>query len=120
MPLAGANLSTRGQNQRLRLGIVLLTVGLALTVALVKLQVEPLYRLGLFVPFFMASFTTLQGLCRTCPMHSRQGTRETEQGPSVPMESENRVTASRALAAKILGLSTVVGIAATASVMLIP
>jgi hypothetical protein len=59
------NLSPAAATKRLRGGVIMLTVGLAMAVALVKLETHPAARALLFVPFLLAANGFYQGLYRT-------------------------------------------------------
>jgi hypothetical protein len=59
------NLTARPTATRLRTGVVALALALALAVALVYFQVPWVYRLLLFVPFFIAANGFFQALYRT-------------------------------------------------------
>ena len=59
------NLSPVAASKRLRGGVIMLAVGLALAVVLVKAQLHVGYRALLFVPFLFAANGFYQGLYRT-------------------------------------------------------
>lgn len=118
--LQGANLGQRGQNARLRLGVIGLAVALALSVTLDRMGVSPLWRLVTFVPFFVAAYGGLQGLFRTCPSHARQGTRESDSGAPLPQSDERTKAASRRWSRLILAMSLGFALAASLLVSLLP
>ena len=117
-PLAG-NLGREGQNARLRGSVLLLAVALVVAVVLVRLGVDRPWRLLTFIPFFMAAFGALQGLYRTCPFHSRQGTREAVGRAALP-QNERCIAMSKRLAGRVLGASMLSAAAATTVVYLLP
>jgi hypothetical protein len=80
MSCTHGNLGDRGQNNRMRMGIFGLVVGLTLTVIMIRADVAPIYRTLVFFPFFGAAFGAYQGLYRTCTFAAKQGVRETELG----------------------------------------
>lgn len=93
--LRGSNLEAKGQNVRLRMGLIMLSVGLCLSVALSRPGLDPLWRLACFVPFFFGAFGAFQGLFRTCPVHVMKGSREQDSGVSPVIRSEERGCARR-------------------------
>ncbi|MCG8417635.1 MAG: hypothetical protein MJE77_06780 [Proteobacteria bacterium] len=60
-----SNLCVRAQAAMLRAALFLMTVSLALSVILVRVDVSSWYRLALFVPFALASTNLYQALFRT-------------------------------------------------------
>lgn len=117
--LCGANLRAGGQNARLRMGIIMLTVALLLSVVLVRADVSKAWRALLFVPFFMASMGAWQGLYRTCPMMVRHGRRETEDG-EVRVADPEQVRGARKLAFRVLLGSVCTALLSTALVTALP
>lgn len=59
------NLGCDNQNKRLRLGVFQFAISLVLAVVLLKLEVNPMYRLVLFLPFFGATNGIYQALYKT-------------------------------------------------------
>jgi len=59
------NLGCESQSKRLRMGVIQFAVSLVLAVILMKLEVNPLYRLVLFFPFFGATNGVYQALYKT-------------------------------------------------------
>ncbi|MCA9625817.1 MAG: hypothetical protein KC731_42635 [Myxococcales bacterium] len=59
------NLSPHAASKRLRSGVIMLAIGLALGVVLVKSDLPIAYRALLFLPFFMTANGFYQGLYRT-------------------------------------------------------
>lgn len=59
------NLGQIQQDQRLRLGVVAVALGILLAVLLIKLGAPPAMRLALFVPFFFGSAGVYMGLYGT-------------------------------------------------------
>jgi hypothetical protein len=62
---AAGNLSPLASSRRLRVSVLMLGIALALAVVLVETGISPLWRIGLFVPFFMSGSMLFQGLYRT-------------------------------------------------------
>lgn len=118
---SGANLGAEGQNARLRVAVLALAVALFGSLALIRLDLDPAYRLATFFPFFLAAFCAIQGLFRTCPKHSRQGTREGAGGMALPHQGNLRcIQASKKLAVRVVALSLLVASLATGFVYLLP
>jgi len=59
------NLSPGAASKRLRGGVVMLAVGLAMAVVFVKAEIHVAYRALLFLPFLLAANGFYQGLYRT-------------------------------------------------------
>jgi hypothetical protein len=59
------NLGCESQSKRLRGGVIQFAISLVLAVVLLKLEVDPLYRLVLFLPFLMATNGVYQALYKT-------------------------------------------------------
>ncbi len=117
--LCGANLRTSGQNARLRMGVVMLAVSLVLSVVLVRADVPRVWRLALFIPFFMAAVGAWQGLYRTCPMMVREGTKESEHGDARVVDPE-QLRGARKLAFRVLLGSMCTALLSTALVTALP
>jgi hypothetical protein len=119
-PLCGANLQDHGQNSRLRMGIVALTVALGAAVLVVQADLPRLWRALLFVPFFFAAFGAWQGLYRTCPGMVMKGARETQEGDEVRVADPEQTRGARRLAARVMLGSVVTAACATALVAVLP
>lgn len=118
--LSAANLGERGQNRRLRASIATLFVALGLSAFLVRSEASPLQRLVVFVPFFLTAYFAFQGLYRTCPLHSQQGTREGAGGASLPVADERVLSRSRRVASRLTVLALAMAAGATAVVCALP
>lgn len=119
MACTHGNLGGDAQNQRLRMSIVALSVGLFLSVVLLESGLAAAYRGILFIPFFAAAFGAYQGLYRTCSFAARQGVRVTDQGEEVvanPAELDRMRSEGR----KIVLSSVATAVAATLIVVLLP
>jgi hypothetical protein len=113
------NLTTCGQNERLRRGVVSFTLTMIAAAVLLKYDVAPGWRLLLFFPFFIASNALFMGLYRSCGGMAFQGLRQTDDGVEKIANPELRVEAWRMGKRVILsGLCTAAVV--TALVALIP
>lgn len=74
------NLSDTNVTRRLRVGIVMLMVALALAAVFEKLDASPLTRLWLFLPFFLAENAFFQAIHKTCGFSAMKGMRHTAEG----------------------------------------
>jgi hypothetical protein len=59
------NLSPAAARARLRVAVAVLAIALVAAIAMAKLAVPWYWRLALFLPFFLATNSFLQGLYRT-------------------------------------------------------
>lgn len=119
-PLCGSNLEAHGQNARLRMGLGMLAMALALSVVLVRADIDRLWRLALAVPFFFSAMGAFQGLYRTCPGMVMKGARELPAGREERVADPEELAASRRLAFRVTLASAGTALAATGLVMLIP
>jgi hypothetical protein len=62
---ATGNLSERARDKRIRTGVGLFTLGLVLSVIMVKSGINPLYRLALIIPFWVSGQAFFSALYRT-------------------------------------------------------
>lgn len=113
--LRGSNLSRKGQNARLRMSLLMMSLGLGLAVVLVRSDLAPAWRWFCFIPFFLGSFGAFQGLFRTCPMHAMKGSREEETGVAPVLRLDEQGCA-RKLARLVWMLSLSVATVATLAV----
>jgi hypothetical protein len=102
------------------MSVIALAIALGGTVALFRLEADPAWRLLTFFPFLLAASGALQGLLRTCPMHSRHGTRECRGGPSLPMSDERSRQAARQLGWRVFWGSLGLAAFSTAVVYFLP
>ena len=117
---SGANLGHTGQSRRLQLAAVVLAVALGLSVWAVQADASRWMRALLFVPFLFAAFGAVQGLYRTCPMHARNGMRETESGEEERVAKKEDLAAGKRLGRHVMAGSFATALLATAFVVLIP
>lgn len=96
-----ANLGPKGQDSRLRFGVVSFTLTLALAVVLAKAGVAHHLRWLLAFPFFWSVVMVAQALYGTCPFMAAKGMREgVDEGVEVianPDELKNVRTRGRRL-----------------------
>ena len=118
-PRSPANLESEGQSARMRLGIGALAIALGLVLTLQSLDAPRLWRLTLFVPFFLTLFGATQALYRTCPSLASRGVREV-CGAQEPVARASERQRSRQLGHRVLWLSVVGAAAATAVFALVP
>jgi hypothetical protein len=118
--LCGANLETGGQNARMRMGVVALSIALASALLLQYFDAPKLLRAGLFIPFFFAGFGAMQGLYRTCPGLAAQGMREGVSGDEEHIVRSNDLERTRRLAKKVVFFSAINALAATSVFLLLP
>jgi hypothetical protein len=79
-----ANIGLRGQDSRLRAGVIGFTVTLALAIGLAKAGAAQELRWLLAFPFFAAVMCVSQALYRTCPFMAAKGLRDgAEEGVEV-------------------------------------
>lgn len=112
---AQGNLGCENQNKRLRSGVYAFAGSLGLAVLLLKLEVAPLYRLTLFIPFLFASIGVYQGLFKTCSFLAAQGLRDLDDGPEKIANPEERAEVKR-LGRRVLAM--VVGTATLMTLLL--
>lgn len=118
-PRSAANLESEGQSSRMRLGIAALAIALGLVLTLQALDAPRLWRLTLFVPFFLTLFGATQALYRTCPSLAARGVREV-CGSEEPVARASERQRSRQLGHRVLWLSTLGAAVATAVFALVP
>ena len=118
--LPGHNLGEGAQNSRLRQAILTSFIALILTVSLVQLDVPRVWRLALFFPFMWAAIGAVQGLYRTCVFHVNKGTRVNDAGEVERVCSSTEAQQARCLASRVMGLSILSAISATALVFFLP
>jgi hypothetical protein len=116
---AAGNLESEGQSARMRVGIIALAVALGLVLALQAFDAPRLWRLSLFLPFFLTLFGATQALYRTCPSLAARGVREV-CGAEEPVVRAAERDRSRSVGHRILLLSTVGAALATAVFVLMP
>lgn len=102
------------------MAILALAAGLGMTVAFAHFDFPRVWRLATVIPFWFASLGAVQGLYRTCPMHSFNGTREASDGRSLPQENMRCQKASKRMVAWVLGLSISLTLTAVATVYFLP
>lgn len=102
------------------MAVTLVAVGLGLAVVFVKGDFPTWARLFCFVPFLMGANLAFQGLFRTCPMHSKLGTREDDAGHVDRVFGPSDRRGARRLSAMVIGWSFGVASAATALLFLLP
>lgn len=76
-----ANIGSRGRKQRLRMGIIGLTIGGAAAGVLAVTDLPRWLRLGLFAPFAFGALGVFQAYEQTCVALAAQGTRDLDSGP---------------------------------------
>jgi hypothetical protein len=118
--LPGHNLGEGAQNQRLRRAVFMTSLALGLTVLFVQLDFPRLWRVALFFPFMWAAIGAVQGLYRTCPFHVNKRTRVNDAGEVERVCSEAEVSQARCLAHRVVGLSILSALGATALVFFLP
>ncbi|MGF1509458.1 MAG: hypothetical protein ACFB9M_08150 [Myxococcota bacterium] len=118
--LCGHNLGEKGTNQRLRVAILMVTVGLGLACWMVQADLPWLARIVCFVPFFLAALGATQGLFRTCPMHALKRTKEDDRGRTDPVMSPEEWRAAKKLARQVWMTSLFLATMATLSVLVLP
>ena len=84
-----------------------------------SLGVAAPYRLGLFLPFFVATFGAFQGLHRTCNHAARMGVRITDQGEEV-IGNPEEIARLRKEGRSVMFTSFAAAAAATLTVVLLP
>ena len=115
----GTNLEVAGQNSRLRLGVAMLGIALAITVVLVQADVHRGWRAILFIPFFLAASGAWQGLFRTCPVMAMKGVRESSGGET-PVCWGRDASAAKSAGWMVIGGALATALFSTAVVMLLP
>jgi hypothetical protein len=113
------NLESEGQSARMRLGIIALAVALGLVLTLQSFEAPRLWRLSLFLPFFLTLFGATQALYRTCPSLAARGVREV-CGSEEPIARASERTHSRSIGHRVLLLSVVGALIATTVFVLVP
>lgn len=82
------NLCTRGQDRRLRVGVVGFVGTLALAIAFAKAGAPPMVRWLLAVPFFVAIVAVAQALTGTCSYLASRGLRDRGEGKEIIIDPE--------------------------------
>lgn len=82
------NLCTRGQDRRLRVGVVGFVGTLTLAIAFAKVGAPPMVRWLLAVPFFVAIVSVAQALYGTCSYLAAQGLRDRGEGKEIIIDPE--------------------------------
>lgn len=67
------NIGTQGRAIRLSTGLGIIAVFVALDLLALR-SVSPLFRLSLFVPFYVGSLAALEGTMSFCVLHASRGT----------------------------------------------
>ena len=80
LPAKAENVSEEDATYRLRGGIMMLAIALAGAVGLETIDAGPLWRLLLFVPFFLAEYSFFQAVYRICGVTALQGKRWVDDG----------------------------------------
>ncbi len=114
-----ANLESAGQSSRMRVGIAALAIALGLVLLLEAVDAPRIARLSLFVPFFLALFGATQALYRTCPGLAARGVREV-CGSEEPVARASERQRNVQLARRVVVLSAVGALAATAGFFFVP
>lgn len=114
-----ANLESAGQSSRMRLGIAALAIALGLVLLLEAIDAPRIFRLSLFVPFFLALFGATQALYRTCPGLAARGVREV-CGTEEPVARASERRRHLQLGRRVVLLSTLGALAATAGFFFVP
>lgn len=107
------NLDASAQDTQLRAGLLALTTALITAAALCSTSASPIYRVVVFVPFFIASYGVLAALYATCGISAIAGLRYTCQG-SEPIADRSELSAHRSRGIRVLSLSLVLATIATA------
>jgi hypothetical protein len=107
------NLTDVNVARRLRIGIACLALGLGLAILFEKMHAAPLFRLALFVPFFVSANAFFQGVFETCGFSAFAGLRMTGCG-SERIADRTELRSVRARGMKQIGLAIVAALALTA------
>jgi len=107
--IAGRNIGRMGRASRVRRGLVVFGITLALAAALSRFGAPHAAYLALFVPFFAATWSMGQGLQGTCGVLALRGMRDTDDGP------EKIMSADEAASVRTASLRTLVVAAAMAA-----
>lgn len=116
MACTRGNLGANAQNTRLRMSILALLVGLALSTVMLRSGAPAAARLILFIPFFGAAFGAYQGLFRTCTFAARHGMRIDDHGEEAVVDPDERARMRREGHRVLLGS---IATAATATLMVV-
>ncbi len=116
----GANLEQSGMDSRLRLGVVMTGIALLSTIWVVQSDVHRMWRLLLFLPFFMATLGAWQGLYRICPAMAMKGVREGVGGCEERIGRPQEREASRRIARLVLAGSVGTALFSTIVVLFLP
>lgn len=118
-PRPCANLGPQTQDRRLRIGIGLFAVTLALAVLLVRLDGHPALRWGLALPFFIATLHVAEAMYKTCPMLAARGLRESPDGRELVGDPEERARI-RGNGKRVIASSIVLAVMAAGFFALLP
>lgn len=99
------NIGPRQRRLRNILGATTLSLSLLISLLLVYTDVEPRYRLLLFLPYWLAFFCLFQASEKVCVYHARKGTCDLDLGPS-PIQDLSVATRLRAKATWVLVKTT--------------
>jgi hypothetical protein len=114
--VASGNLDVHSQNTQLRVGVVVVAVGLALAEGMLQLGAPTTLRGLLFLPFFVGTYGVYAGLTRMCGFTALRGQRITESGLKPVCDRAERMTyRNRGLC----GIASSLLIAATATALLV-
>jgi hypothetical protein len=106
-----ANIGPRGQDTRLRMGVIGFSLTLLLAVVLAKSGAPPELRWLLALPFFLAVFGVTQALCGTCSILAVKGLRERGDGKEVILDP-SELSTIRMRGRRILLASALLAVAA--------
>ncbi|HEY3355084.1 MAG TPA: hypothetical protein VGQ83_17655 [Polyangia bacterium] len=80
-----ANIGPVERRRRLLMGLAMLCTGLGLALLLIGMRAGAYWRLGLFIPLWLAALMLLQARARTCVALAEKGQRDLGAGPE-PIE----------------------------------
>jgi hypothetical protein len=76
----GYNINSLARNQRMRIGVILYSLGFLSAVALVESSLPAAWRALVFIPFVFGGVFVFQAAYGVCPMRAFRGERETARG----------------------------------------
>jgi hypothetical protein len=117
MGRAVGNLDAGAQNKQLRVGVVMIAVALAAGVLMLRLGVDPIYRVLLALPLFSGTYGVYAGLTRVCGFTAMQGKRRTESG-TCPVADKTQMNDFRRRGMNVILGSATIAAAATALLVL--
>ena len=97
--------------------MVALGMALVATAFLGRSDVAPLYRAGVFVPFFVAAYGVLAAFYETCGLTAFAGRRITRDGPE-PVADRGELAAQRKMGLGVMCLSGLLAVVATTAFVL--